>query len=42
MNWSRKTKKKAYLDIETDYIGPHDDQRLFRDQKNQRGMAPTS
>jgi uncharacterized protein YprB with RNaseH-like and TPR domain len=26
--------KVAYLDIETDYIGPHTDQRLFSDYKN--------
>jgi uncharacterized protein len=26
--------KTAYLDIETDYIGPFTDQRLFRDYKN--------
>jgi uncharacterized protein YprB with RNaseH-like and TPR domain len=26
--------KVAYLDIETDYLGPHTDQRLFGDHKN--------
>lgn len=28
--------KTAYLDIETDYVGPFSDQRLFRDHKNHR------
>ena len=26
--------KKAYLDIETNYVGPYSDERLFRDYKN--------
>lgn len=28
--------KTAYLDIETDYVGPFTDQRLFRDHRNHR------
>lgn len=28
--------KTAYLDIETDYVGPFTDQRLFRDTKNHK------
>lgn len=28
--------RKAYLDIETSYVGPYSDQRLFRDVRNHR------
>jgi hypothetical protein len=28
--------RKAYLDIETSYVGPYSDQRVFRGMRNHR------